>query len=482
MGKPTGAQTAKAAGKALPAKAAAKAQPDTVAMLKAAVAGAQPAKAAGKGAGKGQPEKTAQAPATDTGAVETQLVFHKKHPTDGSAPAVEALNTGGSAPSRSEEGSALVENGAEESVEGSEPDAIFIPEDFRDPFGNMEFALDEGTVKLTPEGEAVVIGKCATCHVEVFEGTDYCHWQRGAKTYYQHKECKKMSNCMTYVITRKSPELKDIWEAQPIDKRLAWYRRHPGMGSDQLATCLKATYSEILKVSAKRKFCYTGIPSDKVTLEKKYLPDRQEQFDRIIANGGWQCPMSGAMLYEDPSYEFSREHEENRNKTRSREAEQDSVVKAAKKKKGRKGAGAKPDKTFSRAEVDGAAEGEAEAEPKAPKPKKLSPKFLQRAKKLLESCHKTEGLAKEEVAKCAALGSAMDEELLEDLKEGMEALALVTQEIELAGQEEVTDGAKPNEKYKSWAETHEELQTKMQVCVSCREAKSRRAAKRARCI
>ena len=295
-----------------------------------------------------------------------------------------------------------------------------------------------------------------------------------------HKECKKMNNVMQYIITRKTPELKDVWEAQPIDKRLAWYRRHPGMNSDQLATALKATYQEILEVSAKRKFTYTGVPTDLVSLQKKYLPDRKDMFDRIVSNGSWKCPLTGADLYEDPSYEFKRENEEDKKKIRTREAEQISVVKAQKKKKGAK----TQKKDFSAGEIDGAAAGEEGAQPKIKGPKKLGQGFLTKVEKLMDKFQAVMVDAKEEKRQCEAMRNKSKEvfleELLEELLEAMETCGIAIQEMEVVRSEGVTDRAKPSDQYKEWVHHHDDMLEKIKLCFDYRAAKDRSAAKKAR--
>ncbi len=74
---------------------------------------------------------------------------------------------------------------------------------------------------------------------------------------------------------------------------------------------MEAQYSEELNETRDRKKGYKGVPTDIVTLKKKYLPDRQEMFDNIIQNANqFTCTVTGATMYEDPSYENSKVYTE----------------------------------------------------------------------------------------------------------------------------------------------------------------------------
>ena len=94
-----------------------------------------------------------------------------------------------------------------------------------------------------------------------------------------------------------------------------------------MKTELEAQYSEELAETRDRMRGYKGVPTDVVTLRKKYLPDRQEMFDNIIQNANqFICEVTGATLYEDPSYENSRVYTERRTEVKKRTAEQTSTV------------------------------------------------------------------------------------------------------------------------------------------------------------
>ena len=109
----------------------------------------------------------------------------------------------------------------------------------------------------------------------------------------------------------------------------------------------------MLSVFQKRKeskHTYRGVPTDEITLRKKYLPDRQDMFDNIMKNAErFTCPVSGATLYEDPGYEKDKTYSEQAEKTRKRTAEQTSIVKA---KKALKGPGATAALRNSETELD----------------------------------------------------------------------------------------------------------------------------------
>ena len=145
-----------------------------------------------------------------------------------------------------------------------------------------------------------------------------------------------MLNMMGHLLrTGGNDRLKDIWTAEPMAERLAWWHKHPGFTGDQLKTELEATYAERMSEERELKHSYKGVPTDETTLRKKYLPDRQDMFDNIMKNAErFTCPVSGATLYEDPGYEKDKIYSEKAEKIRKRTAEQTSTVKAKKALKG----------------------------------------------------------------------------------------------------------------------------------------------------
>ena len=154
--------------------------------------------------------------------------------------------------------------------------------------------------------------------------------------YWKHSACQKMQNVMQRLLSNGGNDrLKDLWTAEPMAERMAWWHKHPGLTSDQLKTELEATYAERMSEERELKHTYRGVPTDETTLRKKYLPDRQDMFDNIMKNAErFTCPVSGATLYEDPGYEKDKTYSEQAEKTRKRTAEQTSTVKPKKALKG----------------------------------------------------------------------------------------------------------------------------------------------------
>ena len=125
------------------------------------------------------------------------------------------------------------------------------------------------------------------------------------------------------------------------------------MTNDELQTELMVHYSEDITETNGRKRAYKGVPTDIVTLKSKYLPERQEMVDNIIKNANqFICEVTGATLYEDPSYENSKVCTERRTEVKKRTAEQTSTV--APKKALKRPGGTAEIKNFN-AELDEAA-------------------------------------------------------------------------------------------------------------------------------
>ena len=258
--------------------------------------------------------------------------------------------------------------------EQAEPTAPHIPasqhggssvaeEDLDD---KVVFPLDSDTLTIfAPADPDVVhgehVGMCQICKKPVLSTDMKLTWV--AKTghnvrYHKHVDCQKMCNTMRFLLSKDcNGRLKDLWEAEPVDKRVAWWHRHPGLTNDELQTELMVHYSEEITETNGRKRAYKGVPTDIVALKQKYLPDRQEMFDNIIQNANqFTCPITGATLYEDPSYENSRVYTERRTEVKKRTAEQTSTVapKKALKRDRRRPRGTAEIKNFD-AELDEAA-------------------------------------------------------------------------------------------------------------------------------
>ena len=173
------------------------------------------------------------------------------------------------------------------------------------------------------------VGVCRICKKPVLSTERYTTWvPKGKLHYVRHVECQKMVNTMHGLLSKGcNGRLKDLWVAEPTEEKLKWWHRHPGLTNDQLKTELEAQYSEELAETRDRMRGYKGVPTDVVTLRKKYLPERQEMFDNIIQNAGRvTCPITGATLYEDPSYENNYVFTERTTQVTKRTAEQTSTV------------------------------------------------------------------------------------------------------------------------------------------------------------
>ena len=228
--------------------------------------------------------------------------------------------------------------------EQAEPTAPHIPasqhggssvaeEDFDD---KVVFPLDSDTLTIfAPDDPDVVhgehVGMCQLCKKPVLSTDMKLTWvsKKGHNVrYHKHVDCQKMCNTMRFLLSKDcNGRLKDLWEAEPVDKRVAWWRRHPGLTNDELQTELMVHYSEEITGTSARKRACKGVPTDIVALKQKYLPDRQEMFDNIIKNANqFICEVTGATLYEDPTYENSRVYTERRTEVKKRTAEQTSTV------------------------------------------------------------------------------------------------------------------------------------------------------------
>ena len=228
--------------------------------------------------------------------------------------------------------------------EQAEPTAPHIPasqhggssvaeEDLDD---KVVFPLDSDTLTIfAPDDPDVVhgehVGMCQICKKPVLSTDMKLTWvsKKGHNVrYHKHVDCQKMSNTMHRLLSKGcNGRLKDLWEAEPVDKRVAWWHRHPGLTNDELQTELMVHYSEEITETNGRKRAYKGVPTDIVALKQKYLPDRQEMFDNIIQNANqFICEVTGATLYEDPSYENSKVCTERRTEVKKRTAEQTSTV------------------------------------------------------------------------------------------------------------------------------------------------------------
>ena len=228
--------------------------------------------------------------------------------------------------------------------EQAEPTAPHIPasqhggssvaeEDFDD---KVVFPLDSDTLTIfAPDDPDVVhgehVGMCQLCKKPVLSTDMKLTWvsKKGHNVRYQkHVDCQKMCNTMRFLLSKDcNGRLKDLWEAEPVDKRVAWWHRHPGLTNDELQTELMVHYSEEITETNGRKRAYKGVPTDIVALKQKYLPDRQEMFDNIIQNANqFICEVTGATLYEDPTYGTSRVYAERRTEVKKRTAEQTSKV------------------------------------------------------------------------------------------------------------------------------------------------------------
>ena len=227
--------------------------------------------------------------------------------------------------------------------EQAEPTAPHIPasqhggssvaeEDLDD---KVVFPLDSNTLTIfAPADPDVVhgehVGMCQVCKKPVLSTDMKLTWvaKKGHNVrYHKHVDCQKMGNTMRHLLSKDcNGRLKDLWEAEPVDKRVAWWRRHPGLTNDELQTELMAHYSEEITGTNARKRAYKGVPTDIVALKQKYLPDRQEMFDNIIKNANqFICGVTGTTLYEDPSYETSKVCTERRTEVKKRTAEQTST-------------------------------------------------------------------------------------------------------------------------------------------------------------
>ena len=228
--------------------------------------------------------------------------------------------------------------------EQAEPTAPHIPasqhggssvaeEDLDD---KVVFPLDSDTLTIfAPADPDVVhgehVGMCQVCKKPVLSTDMKLAWvakKRHTVRYHKHVDCQKMCNTMRFLLSKDcNGRLKDLWEAEPVDKRVAWWHRHPGLTNDELQTELMVHYSEEITETNGRKRAYKGVPTDIVALKQKYLPDRQEMFDNIIKNANqFICGVTGATLYEDPSYENSKDCTERRTEVKKRTAEQTSTV------------------------------------------------------------------------------------------------------------------------------------------------------------
>ena len=173
------------------------------------------------------------------------------------------------------------------------------------------------------------VGVCRICKKPVLSTERYTTWvPKGKLHYVRHVECQKMVNTMHGLLSKGcNGRLKDLWVAEPTEEKLKWWHRHPGLTPDQLKTELEAQYGEEIAEARDRIRGYKGVPTDVVTLRKKYLPERQEMFDNIIQNAGRvTCPITGATLYEDPSYENHNVYTERTTQVTKRTAEQTSTV------------------------------------------------------------------------------------------------------------------------------------------------------------
>ena len=228
--------------------------------------------------------------------------------------------------------------------EQAEPTAPHIPasqhggssvaeEDLDD---KVVFPLDSDTLTIfAPDDPDVVhgehVGMCQLCKKPVLSTDMKLTWvsKKGHNVrYHKHVDCQKMCNTMRFLLSKDcNGRLKDLWEAEPVDKRVAWWHRHPGLTNDELQTELMVHYSEEITETNGRKRAYKGVPTDIVTLKQKYLPDRQEMFDNIIQNANqFICEVTGATLYEDPSYENNKVYTERTTQVTKRTAEQTSTV------------------------------------------------------------------------------------------------------------------------------------------------------------
>ena len=222
--------------------------------------------------------------------------------------------------------------------------------------GYVESECTEGGGSVA-QSEVEEVGTCVTCKKPVLSTERKLTWNSNVGTgvqYWKHIECQKMQNMMSHLLrTGGNDRLKDLWTAEPMAERMAWWHKHPGLTSDQLKTELEATYAERMSEERELKHTYRGVPTDETTLRKKYLPDRQDMFDNIMKNAErFTCPVSGATLYEDPGYEKDKTYTEQAEKTRKRTAEQTSTVKP---KKALKGPGAAAAVKNCDTEVDGVA-------------------------------------------------------------------------------------------------------------------------------
>ena len=196
------------------------------------------------------------------------------------------------------------------------------------------FPLDSDNLTIfAPDDPDVVhgehVGMCRICKKPVLSTDMKLTWvAKGGLHYYKHVDCQKMGNTMRRLLSKDCDgRLKDLWEAEPVDKRVAWWHRHPGLTNDELQTELMVHYSEEITETRDRERAYKGVPTDIVTLKQKYLPDRQEMFDNIIKNANqFICGVTGATLYEDPSYENNKVYTERTTQVTKRTAEQTSTV------------------------------------------------------------------------------------------------------------------------------------------------------------
>ena len=137
--------------------------------------------------------------------------------------------------------------------EQAEPTAPHIPasqhggssvaeEDFDD---KVVFPLDSDTLTIfAPDDPDVVhgehVGMCQLCKKPVLSTDMKLTWvAKGGLHYYKHVDCQKMGNTMRRLLSKDcNGRLKDLWEAEPVDKRVAWWRRHPGLTNDELLSLI----------------------------------------------------------------------------------------------------------------------------------------------------------------------------------------------------------------------------------------------------
>lgn len=333
------------------------------------------------------------------------------------------------------------------------------------------------------------LGRCQFCKNPVLSTSQYNqNTTAGGVTYYRHKECVRGVNMMAWVARQEGGELKGMLEAQPMEEKMKFWLSHPGLRNDTLATKLRGYYEEKLNSGQVAKWLYRGIPSDLKTLKAKYLPDRQEQYDRIVANGYFTCPKSGAQLYEDPTYELSREATVEKAKLRVREAVQEHTVKPKKKAKGAKAQ--LTDKSFG-AELDGGnkedGQGGGGAQPRRgkglgkakravgdqPPQKPLTEAMAAKIQKVLDPMSEAKQNATVEVnlwEEHAIQDQPGFDIFFEDMVYALEQLKI---EWEVATKqkeqkEAFPPGAKPREIFALWSETTDKCTKAMDTCTQMR--------------